>query len=107
MRTLRLRLLLLLLCCAQQHRVVAASASSATEGGAQTCPSGFEPDGEDRCRAAGGTVANLDPYALEDFVLRHQVSCARCMELCTRHVSARSCPLLLRPLANRTKPGTG
>ena len=74
-QTVFARLLLFLLVCVHE-RSIAASTPSGREGNTQSCPSGFQPDGEEGCRAEAGTnshIVNLDPYALEDFVLKHQV----------------------------------
>lgn len=49
---------------------VGAPPGSATDG---TCPMGFESDSEGVCRAAAQAAVSLDPYGLEDYVLKHPV----------------------------------
>jgi hypothetical protein len=66
-------------CVYHQPQLVAAAKDN--EG---ACPSGHESDSEGRCRAVDGAegVVSLDPYALEEYVLKHQVSVCVCVRAC-------------------------
>jgi hypothetical protein len=63
------------------HQPQLVAAAKDNEG---ACPSGHESDSEGRCRAVDGAegVVSLDPYALEEYVLKHQVSVCVCVRAC-------------------------
>ena len=67
---------LLLLFCFAHHptsdAVEVLDGASSTEG---RCPAGFQSDSEGRCHFKSGDdeEVNLDPYALEEYVLKHEV----------------------------------
>jgi hypothetical protein len=67
---------LLLLFCFLHHPT--SDAVEVLEGASNTegrCPAGFQSDSEGRCHFKSGDdeEVNLDPYALEEYVLKHEV----------------------------------
>jgi len=67
-------LLALVLLCSQVPQITLVAAEEVVSLQAQdTCPSGYQSDSEGRCRALAVGVMQLDPYALENYVLKHEV----------------------------------